>query len=143
VYREQGEIRLSIKDFETFYRMASGTEAKDANNGLNELVPPGFENLAQERSAFQEGGLEAYWHKRLDNQMKRIPVDPHEVAVCLKHLGKLQEAYDCLNGIKDPGRLRERLWHDISFDRGDRRFKALVTKCGSAVIPAAELSNHR
>jgi serine/threonine protein kinase len=128
VYREQGKILEGIQDFETFWRMAGGSEPKDTNNRFNEL-----------RSAFQQGGPEAYWRKNLENQLRVTPPDdPHEVAASLVHLGRLQEAYDCLNRIEDPGRLRECLWFDISFDRSDTRFKALVSRCGSAVTPAAE-----
>jgi serine/threonine protein kinase/tetratricopeptide (TPR) repeat protein len=133
VYREQGKIPEALKDFETYRQMASGSEPKDTNNSFNEL-----------RSAFLQGGPEAYWSKNLEIQLRVTPPDdPHEVAVCLKHLGRLQEAYDCLNRIEDPGRLRDCLWFDVSLDRSDARFKALVAKCGSAVTPAPELSTHR
>src|SRR5262249_31391295 len=104
VYAEEGKILESIQDAETLQRMAGGNETNGASAVFTEL-----------RDAFLHGGVEAYWRKKLENELRVTPPDdPHEVAVCLKHLGQLQEAYDFLNRIEDPAKLRERLWWDIS-----------------------------
>jgi tetratricopeptide (TPR) repeat protein len=128
VLREQGNILQSIDDAEAWWRNAGGSQARRATNSFNEL-----------RGAFLQGGQEGYWRKCLEDQLKVAPLeDPLELAVCLKHLGKLQQAYDCLYRIQDPAKLRERLWSDICFDRSDPRFKELVRRCDSVLIPSSQ-----
>jgi 2-polyprenyl-6-methoxyphenol hydroxylase-like FAD-dependent oxidoreductase len=117
LYEEEGKIPEALQDFETWRRMA-GDKEKDTKGWCEEL-----------RKAFQQGDLQGYWQNRLDEFRNGPEPNAHDVAICLAHLGRIQEAYDQLDKM-DKRKLRDYLWADICLDRSDPRFQELVRKTG-------------
>ena len=116
-YHERGEIYAAMGDYLhaiEFYEKALIKNGQD---------PARVGHWDEVREAFKTAGERGYWSKLLEYELKAVKPDAHNVAICLAHLRRMEEAYDWLQKACDE-RTLENLWADSIWDHKNPRFQS-------------------
>jgi serine/threonine protein kinase/Flp pilus assembly protein TadD len=117
-YEEMEDFDKAIKTFEQHDRLANTDEDKRTKR------------YAELRRAFEQGGRDGYWRKRLEQALKESPPNLYRIAALFARVGQKNDAYEYLEKACEQHAFTEGPMFDLCWDHNDERFKAIVKRIG-------------